>query len=422
MSDETASSQSQSFDSLGLSEVTLAAIQRAGYETPTPVQAGVIPPAMDGKDVLGQARTGTGKTASFVLPILERLDLSLKKPQALIVVPTRELAVQVEGEVRKLAYGHDVSCVTAYGGQPIRRQLEKLKSGAQVVVGTPGRILDHMARRSLDPSGLHVVVLDEADRMLDIGFRPDIEKILRRCPQARQTLLLSATLPKPILRLAQKYMQEPITLDFSDKDIAASTIDQYYFTVHPKNKFQLLQRLLERENPQQAIIFCRTKHGTEKNYQRLKKKLKDVGVMHGDMPQGARNRTMARFREEKIRILVATDVVGRGIDVTNVSHIINYDIPQYSDDYVHRVGRTGRMGREGVAFTFVTLEEGNELTKIEMRIDRLLKKDAIEGFDPMEYVERPKPAPTEDDKPNDPPPKPLYGRGGRGPKRYRRAP
>jgi ATP-dependent RNA helicase DeaD len=406
---------------LGLSDVSLEAVRHAGYEQPTPVQVGVIPPALEGKDVLGQARTGTGKTAAFVLPILERLQQELKKPQALIVVPTRELAVQVEGEVRKLAHGHDVRCVTAYGGQPIRKQLDKLKNGAQVVVGTPGRILDHLARRSFDPSSLHVVVLDEADRMLDIGFRPDIERILRRCPQSRQTLLLSATLPKPILRLAQKYMQEPITLDFSENDIAVETIDQYYFTVHPKKKFELLQRLLEREQPQQAIIFCRTKHGTEKNYQRLKKKMKDVGVMHGDMAQSARNRTMAQFREAKIRILVATDVVGRGIDVTNVSHIINYDVPQYSDDYVHRVGRTGRMGREGVAFTFVTLEEGGELTKIEMRIDRLLKKGEIEGFDPLEIVERPKPG-AAPEEPQEPPPKPLYGRGGRGPKRYRRAP
>ncbi len=409
-----------SFDTLGLSDVTLAAIKKAGYEVPSPVQAGVIPHAVTGKDVLGQARTGTGKTASFVLPILERLKPDVNQPQALIVVPTRELAVQVEGEVSKLAYGLNLRCVTAYGGKPIRAQIEKLNKGAKVVVGTPGRILDLIARRALDTSGLHIVVLDEADRMLDIGFRPDIEKILRKCPQSRQTLLLSATLPKTILQLAQKYMTEPITLDFSEKDIAVSTIDQYYFTVHPKLKFELLKRLLERENPQQAIIFCRTKHGTDKTYRRLSKIMKGVGVMHGDMPQGARNRTMAQFRDETVRILVATDVIGRGIDVTNVSHIINYDVPQFSDDYVHRVGRTGRMGREGVAYTFVTLEQGEELTKIEIRIDKLLMKSTIDGFDPMAFVENERPPEERDSSlPKEPPPKPLYGRG-RGPKKYRR--
>ncbi len=340
-SNEVNSDSEATFESLGLSDVSLAAIEKAGYEYPSPVQAGVIPHAMAGKDVLGQARTGTGKTASFVLPILERLKPDVEKPQALIVVPTRELAVQVEGEVSKLGYGRVLRCVTAYGGKPIRAQLDKLKKGCHVVVGTPGRILDHLARRSFDPSGLHIVVLDEADRMLDIGFRPDIEKILRRCPQSRQTLLLSATLPKPILQLAQKYMCEPITLDFSENEIAGNTIEQHYFTVHPKNKFELLKRLIDREQPQQAIVFCRTKHGTDKIYKRLSKKVKGVGVMHGDMAQSARNRTMAQFREDKIRILVATDVIGRGIDVTNVSHIINYDVPVFSDDYVHRVGRTG---------------------------------------------------------------------------------
>ena len=414
----------QRFDQLGLSTTTLAAVKHAGYSIPTPVQAGVIPLALSGHDVLGQARTGTGKTAAFVLPILDMLSADAKNPQALIVVPTRELAVQVDGEVTKLAHGRNVHCVTSYGGRPIRSQIEQLKRGAHIVVGTPGRLLDHLARRSFDPSHLRFVVLDEADRMLDIGFRPDIEKILRRCPQARQTLLLSATLPKPILRLAQKYMIEPQTLDFSTGDIASDTIDQYYFTVHPKLKFELLERLIEREQPRQAIVFCRTKHGTDKIFQRLRKKFRDVGCMHGDMPQGARNRMMARFREEKIRVLVATDVVGRGIDVTHISHIINYDIPGDCDDYVHRVGRTGRMGREGVAYTFVMPDQGNELTRIEKRIDRLLEHDLIEGFDPVAIVERvaTESSSENENKPASPPPKPLYGRGGRGPKRYRRAP
>jgi ATP-dependent RNA helicase DeaD len=212
--------------------------------------------------------------------------------------------------------------------------------------------------------------------MLDIGFRPDIEKILRRCPQSRQTLLLSATVPPPVERLARRYMRDPESLNFSPKDLSVETIEQFYFTVDANRKFELLERLLEREQPRQAIIFCRTKRGTEKVHHRLSKKLQDVATIHGDLGQGARDRVMAG----KVRYLVATDVVGRGIDVSGISHIINYDIPQFCDDYVHRVGRTGRMGREGVAFTFVTPEEGNELTRIEMRINRLLVREEITGF------------------------------------------
>lgn len=361
----------------------MAALDKAGYLEPTPVQAGVIPCALKGDDVMGQARTGTGKTAAFAVPILERYGSRDGGPgvRALVLVPTRELAVQVREEFVKLARGRRIQVVAVYGGKPIRGQIDKLRRGAQVVVGTPGRLIDHISRGTLQLQNLQCVVLDEADRMLDIGFRPDIEKILRRCPRDRQTMLLSATVPPPIERLARRYMQDPEKLDFSPKEIGVSTIEQFYFTVDQKQKFDLLVRLLKREKPQQAIVFCRTKRGTERIYQRLSKKFDRVGSMHGDMQQRSRDRVMDQFRKEKTRILVATDVVGRGIDVTSISHIINYDIPQFCDDYIHRVGRTGRMGREGVAFTFVTPEEGNELTRIEMRIDRLLKRDEISGFE-----------------------------------------
>ncbi|MEN6457497.1 MAG: DEAD/DEAH box helicase [Thermoguttaceae bacterium] len=394
----------------------LASLREAEYLEPTPIQAGLIPRALAGVDLMGQARTGTGKTAAFCIPILEKLEPrpAAAGVQALALVPTRELAVQVRDECVKLAFGRDIRIVGVFGGKPIRSQVEHLRRGAAVVVGTPGRVLDLIARGALLLGEVRFVVLDEADRMLDIGFRPDIEKILRRCPQSRQTLLLSATIPPPVKRLAERYMREPEMVDFSSSDLAVETIEQSYFTVDPERKYDLLVKLLQREEPQQAIVFCRTKRGTDKVARRLAETFKSVDTIHGDLQQSARDRVMKRFREGKAKILVATDVVGRGIDVSTISHIINYDIPQFCDDYVHRVGRTGRMGREGVAYTFVSPEEGNELTRIEMRINRLLKRDEIPGF-----VALAKPQPTADfdaegadgvEPPEPPAPKPVFGR------------
>ncbi len=437
--------QQGGFESLGLSESTLEAVRRAGYSQPTPVQAGLIPRAITGIDVLGQARTGTGKTASFVLPILERLTHVPprgKGPRALVLVPTRELAVQVKDEFEKLAYGSKLHCVAVYGGKPIKGQIDKLARHPQVIVGTPGRVLDHLSRGTIALSDLEIVTLDEADRMLDIGFRPDIEKILRRCPESRQTLLLSATVPPPVITIAKRYMRDHETLDFSSREIAVETIEQRYFTVDPTRKFDLLERLLEREQPRQVIVFCRTKRGTDKVFERLARKrsrrggdASDVACIHGDLAQNVRDRVMRQFREGTVTVLVATDVVGRGIDVSSVSHIVNYDIPEFCDDYVHRVGRTGRMGREGVAFTFVAPEEGSQLTRIEMRIERLLQRDEIAGFEAFD--QRPRPAPVEmvptggfgrtpaaaEPAPAEPAKKPaasILGKG-RGPKRHRRA-
>ena len=408
------------FDALDLSPVLRRALADAGYVEPTPIQAQLIPLALEGKDVLGQAQTGTGKTAAFVIPILERLGgrSSSPQPRALILVPTRELAVQVKDEAVRLAQGQTVRIVAVYGGKPIRQQIEKLRRGADMLVGTPGRVLDLMARRVLDLSALEIVVLDEADRMLDIGFRPDIERILKRCPKQRQTLLLSATVPPAIERLARRYMRDPEKVDVSPTDLTVETIEQFYFTVEPTRKFELLVKLLEREKPDQAIIFCRTKRGTDRVYQRLRKKLRGVEAIHGDMSQGARDRVMRAFREGKVRYLVATDVVGRGIDVSGISHIINYDIPQFSDDYVHRVGRTGRMGREGVAYTFVAPEEGRELTRIELRINRLLKRDEIQGFEVRSTPPKEEAAPQANEPTPPPPPSSALRRPRR---RHRRA-
>jgi ATP-dependent RNA helicase DeaD len=348
-------------------------------------------------------------------------------------VPTRELAVQVRDEFEKLAAGSHLHCVAVYGGKPIKGQIDKLAKHPEVVVGTPGRVLDHMSRGTLMLGNLEIVTLDEADRMLDIGFRPDIEKILRRCPQSRQTLLLSATVPPPVARLATRYMHEPEILDFSTNEISVETIEQFYFTVAPTRKFSLLEKLLEREDPRQAIVFCRTKRGTDKIHERLQRRRKESGdgvaCIHGDLAQNVRDRVMRQFREGMVRVLVATDVVGRGIDVSGVSHIINYDIPEFCDDYVHRVGRTGRMGREGVAYTFVSPEEGPQLTRIEMRIDKLLKRAEIPGFiaiDPSPAAAPLQPAQAGTvaaDAPPAPAPKPaapLLGKK-RGPKRFRRA-
>ncbi len=413
--------QPDSFDAMRLSPTMRDALRLAGYITPSPVQVGVIPPALEGVDVLAQAQTGTGKTAAFAIPILERLLPRDEAPatQAIVLVPTRELAVQVQGEITKLGRGREAYCVPIYGGHAIRQQIRQLQRGADIVAGTPGRVIDHLGRGTLDISGVSCVVLDEADRMLDIGFRPDIEKILRRAPRDRQTLLLSATVPSSIERLAVRYMRDPQKLNFSPTDIGVETIEQFYFTVDVARKFDLLLALLLRERPHQAIIFCRTRRRTDQIYRRLSQKVRRVGSIHGDMSQRERDAAMKAFRAGHVRCLVATDVVGRGIDVTSISHIINFDVPEDCDDYVHRVGRTGRMGRDGVAFTFVAPDEGDELTRIEIRIDRLLKQDSLPGFEANT-----KPASTEEPEanvdPEDAPPDPLFGRGGRGRKRYRR--
>lgn len=374
--------QELDFGKLGISEELQSTLGKIGYETPSPIQAALIPIALEGYDVIGQAQTGTGKTAAFSIPILEYIDLRIKAPQALILAPTRELAVQVEREIQKLASDIDVTSCCLYGGKPIKSQLNMLSKGVQIVVGTPGRVIDHLSRGSLDPRGLWCVVLDEADRMLDIGFRPDIERILRKCPTKRQTLLLSATVPDQILRLVKRYMHQPKRINISNKNVSAETIDQYYMNVPQEMKYEVLLKLLEREQPEQAIVFCRTKLGTEKLYRRLFKSglPVEVGTIHGDLSQSARDRMMKSFRAGKINYLVATDVVGRGIDVSNISHIINYDIPELSEDYVHRVGRTGRMGKAGVAFSLVAPHQGESLTRIEQTINRLLEQDPMQEY------------------------------------------
>jgi len=373
----------ESFDELDLSPAMRRALTKAGFTKPSPIQSQLIPLALDGRDVIGQARTGTGKTAAFSIPILEQLDSleECRDPQVIVVVPTRELADQVGREAERLAYGVDTEIAVLAGGKNITRQLRQLENGVQIVVGTPGRLHDHLQRKSLRTGSVWCVVLDEADRMLDIGFRPQIERILRKCPRDRQTLLLSATLPPTVRRLAESYMTDPVVIDCSKNEMAVETIEQRYFTVSQDRKSDLLDRLITREQPEQAIIFCRTKRGTDRLYRQLSHSHPGCGSMHGDMQQRERDRVLQSLRDGNLKILVATDVVGRGIDISTISHIINYDVPQDCDDYVHRVGRTGRMGREGIAFTFVVPGEGEFLTNIEQRINKQLKRDHIEGFE-----------------------------------------
>ncbi len=394
------------FHTLTLSPALMTALNRASYYEPTPIQAALIPEALSGRDVIGQAQTGTGKTAAFLLPFLNAWrDTNEPGPQALVLAPTRELVVQVSEEARKLVPSRHCRAVPIYGGQRFREQLTSMKKGYSIAVGTPGRLLDHLSRGTLVLDRVRYVVLDEADRMLDIGFRPDIEKILRRCPRVRQTMLLSATLPPPVLRLAQRYMNDPVHINLSPAKVTVENIRQSFITVDEERKFDLLLRVIDREKPRQCIIFCERKRWAHDLYRRLRENHKRVSAMHGDLPQSQRDRIMQGFREAKITYLVATDVVGRGIDVTNISHIINYDLPEDPENYVHRIGRTGRMGADGVAIAFVTREQGNQLTAIEAFINTQLSEDRIEGF---QAYEAPSPENAEPE-----PPKaytPVFGR------------
>lgn len=401
--------QASGFAALSLNPELLATLDRANYRQPTPIQAAFIPQALAGRDVIGQAQTGTGKTAAYLLPFLNnwREQEASSGPQALILVPTRELVVQVVEEAARLT-PHPAICrtVAIYGGQRLRGQLAQLKRGCAIVVGTPGRVIDHLSRGTLSLEHLRYAVLDEADRMLDIGFRPDIERILRRAPKSRQTLLLSATMPPPVLRLTQRYMIDPIHVNVAPEKVTVEKIRQSFFTVDEDRKFELLLRVLDRDEPRQCIIFCERKRWAEDVYRQLREVRSRVVCMHGDLPQGLRNRIMKGFRDGKIRILVATDVVGRGIDVRNISHVINYDIPEDPENYVHRIGRTGRLGADGVAILFATPDQGEQLTKIEIFINKQLVEDHIEGFEtyrPRVRDESTKPTPAK-------PITPIFGR------------
>ena len=362
------------FRPLELSDRIVMVLAANRFRTPTDIQKAFIPVALRGVDLLGQAKTGTGKTVAFLMPIFDRLDNSSSAVQALVVVPTRELCRQVSWEAMRFGRTLNFKVLSLYGGTSVNREIERLKKGAQIVVGTPGRLLDHIFNRKLDLSGLEILVLDEADRMFDIGFRQDIIKIIKACPQQRQVMLLSATLDKEVEDLSKHYMKNPVPLYLSRDEISVESIWQRYIPVDRRNKPKTLARLLEDQKPTQSLIFTNTKKMSDAVALRLHRLGFKARCIHSDLTQNKRERIMDDFRTGKIEHLVATDVAARGLDITGISHVINYDIPENPGDYLHRVGRTGRMGAAGKAFTFVSSSEGKQLTGVEKFINKLLEE------------------------------------------------
>src|SRR4051794_30634896 len=353
------------FAELGLSEPLLAALRDVGYEAPSPIQEQTIPLLLQGRDVIGQAQTGTGKTAAFGLPMLEFVDADDPDVQAIVLTPTRELCIQVTQAIRTYGAHKGINPVAVFGGAPIRDQQAYLKQGAQIVVGTVGRVLDLISRHSLMLHSCRFVVLDEADEMLDLGFLEDVERILGLTPNGRQTALFSATMPPPIRALAERHLYEPVTVKVKAATLTIDTVEQFYLETPPREKVDALVRLLAAERPSQAIVFVRTKIRADQLFRTLRDKGMNVKALHGDMTQGGRDGVMISFKDGRVQILVATDVAARGLDISTVTHIVNFDIPTSPDVYVHRIGRTGRVGRSGRAITFVEPKQRRDLEAIE---------------------------------------------------------
>ena len=355
-----------SFDELNLSSEMQKAVSDMGFEFMSPIQEEAIPVVMDGLDIIGQAQTGTGKTAAFGIPLLEMTNVKDKAVQTIVLCPTRELCIQVADEIERLAkYKRGISVLPIYGGQPIDRQINRLKKGVQVVVGTPGRVIDHIRRRTLKLGGASMVVLDEADEMFDMGFRDDIELILNETPKERQTVFFSATMPKEIIRFTNKYQKNPKLIKVVKKELTASMVEQNYYSVKANMKTEALCRLMELHEPKLSVIFCNTKRKVDDLTAELQTRGYLVDGLHGDLRQPQRDKVMNKFRRGNIQILVATDVAARGIDVDDVDIVFNYDVPQDEEYYVHRIGRTGRAGREGLALSLVSGRDIGQLRKIE---------------------------------------------------------
>ena len=354
------------FEELQLDDRIIRAITEMGFEEASPIQAQAIPVVLEGRDMIGQAQTGTGKTAAFGLPLLQKVDPKVKKLQAVVLLPTRELAIQVAEELRRFAkFMHGIKVLPVYGGQDIVRQIRALKDGTQIVVGTPGRVMDHMRRKTVKMDHVHTVVLDEADEMLNMGFLEDMETILSQLPEERQTLMFSATMPQAITDIAKKFQKDPVTVRVIKKELTVPKVTQYYYEVKPKNKVEVMCRLLDMYSPKLSIVFCNTKRQVDELVQALQGRGYFAEGLHGDLKQVQRDRVMESFRNGRTDILIATDVAARGIDVGNVEAVFNYDIPQDDEYYVHRIGRTGRAGREGKAFSLVVGKEVYKLRDIQ---------------------------------------------------------
>src|SRR4051812_1823772 len=371
-----------SFADLRLSEPLLAALRDVGYESPSPIQVQGIPPLLEGRDVIGQAQTGSGKTAAFGLPMLEYVDPEESTVQGLVLTPTRELCIQVTQAIRTYGSHKGVDVVAVFGGAPIRTQQAQLRAGGHIVVGTVGRVLDLISRHSLVLHDTRFVVLDEADEMLDLGFLEDVERILSLTPTGRQTALFSATMPPPIRKLADRYLYDPVLVKVETATLTVDSVEQFSLEVKPADKAAKLAEVLAAEKPTQSIVFVRTKIRCEQLYRKLRDNGMNVKALHGDMSQGGRDGVMLSFKSGRLPILVATDVAARGLDISTVTHVVNFDVPTSPDVYVHRIGRTGRVGRSGRAITFVEPRQKRELEAIERHI-----KTSIANWEPGAHTE-----------------------------------
>lgn len=365
------------FAELELSKAVVRATVSMGFEEATPIQELAIPAALAGRDIIGQAQTGTGKTAAFGIPMVENIDLDSGKIAGLVIAPTRELAVQVAEEINTIGQFRGVRVLPIYGGQDINRQIRALKNRPQIIAATPGRLMDHLRRKTIRLHDVEMAVLDEADEMLNMGFIEDIESILLSVPSERQTLLFSATMPKAIQDLARRFMKDPQFISVKNKEVTVPQTDQSYVQVPDRQKFDLLCRLLDMQSPDSAIVFSRTKRRVDEIHDGLKKRGYPAEALHGDLPQARRDRVTQSFRDGFTEILVATDVAARGLDFSDLSHVYNFDIPQDPDSYVHRIGRTGRVGKTGTAVTFVTSRELSHLQLIERSIKRKIARISI---------------------------------------------
>jgi len=378
------------FSTLGLTKPLLQGVQAMGYGDPTPIQLRAIPPALEGRDVIASAQTGTGKTAAFALPILQKLG-SHGRCRCLILEPTRELAMQVETAIRDFARFTNIRVASIYGGVGYGAQRSALKDGLDIVVATPGRLEDHLQQGTLRLNEIGILVLDEVDRMLDVGFLPPMRRIIAKCPKDRQTLFFSATLPPEIADLASFALRDPVRIEIGASSSVVSTVKHGIYTVEPTRKFDLLLALLTATDYQSVIIFSRTKHGADKIAKKLRANNHSVAVLHANRSQNQRIEALHGFKSGKYEVMVATDIAARGIDVAGVSHVINYDIPQHPEDYVHRIGRTGRALQTGDAFTLITQEEMKKLAAIERFIGQKIPRLKLEGFQVPPNSEPPRP-------------------------------